>query len=160
MVKAIKRALVHVRTCNGVDKGRPGGKVLSLGERANCYHGHKMTKENTFRYRGRIWCRRCRADSRKRSRGNRARHGHGVVTVSRKVAPKIKATRKATRKIAAVKVKATPKRAVKATVAAQLAVMAAREAVKVKGKAARKSTGDPVLDAAIQRNVAAGVKVA
>ena len=74
------------RTANGIVKGRPGaGKVLSLGERKTCYVGHKMTKDNTFTYTrlrrklengrvdpkdhpsARIWCRICRAISRKGS---------------------------------------------------------------------------------------------
>ena len=74
------------RTANGIVKGRPGaGKVLSLGERKTCYAGHKMTKDNTFTYTrlrrklengrvdpkdhpsARIWCRICRAISRKGS---------------------------------------------------------------------------------------------
>ncbi len=68
----------HKPTCNGIFKGRPGaGKVLSLGERKTCYAGHKMTPENTFKYRAklangkraaaRLWCRKCRTASRKRS---------------------------------------------------------------------------------------------
>lgn len=60
-------------TINGVIKGRPGkGKVLSLGERRTCYHGHRMSDDNVFTYQGRIWCRRCRAESRKRSKAKRA----------------------------------------------------------------------------------------
>ena len=74
------------KTANGIVKGRPGaGKVLSLGERKTCYAGHKMTKDNTFTYTrlrrklengrvdpkdhpsARIWCRICRAISRKGS---------------------------------------------------------------------------------------------
>lgn len=59
---------VHKLTCNGVEKGRPGkGRVLSLGQRKTCYAAHKMTDENTFTYKGREWCRKCRAASRKRS---------------------------------------------------------------------------------------------
>ncbi len=78
-------------TANGIVKGRPGaGKVLSLGERKSCYAGHKMTKDNTFRYTKpvtrlanghvdrkapkpteRIWCRTCRAVSRKGSHTRR-----------------------------------------------------------------------------------------
>lgn len=66
-------------TANGIIKGRPGkGRVLSLEQRARCYHGHKMTDENTFRYTAkrvkgqpkpieRAWCKKCRADSRKSS---------------------------------------------------------------------------------------------
>lgn len=73
----------HKPTINGVIKGRPGkGKVLSLGQRARCYAGHRMTPENTFRYTAkatkqtpkpleREWCKRCRADSRKRSQVKR-----------------------------------------------------------------------------------------
>lgn len=55
-------------TINGIVKGRPGkGRVLSLGQRAFCYAKHRMTDENTFRYHKRIWCKTCRAASRKRS---------------------------------------------------------------------------------------------
>ena len=73
----------HKPTINGVIKGRPGkGKVLSLGQRKRCYAGHSMTPENTFRYTAkatkhtpkpleREWCKRCRADSRKRGRVRR-----------------------------------------------------------------------------------------
>lgn len=70
----------HKPTINGVIKGRPGkGKVLSLGQRKTCYAKptHRMTEDNIFRYTPkstennpkpleRGWCRRCRADSRKR----------------------------------------------------------------------------------------------
>lgn len=70
----------HKPTCNGVIKGRPGkGKVLSLGQRRRCYANHAMTPDNTFKYTPkptesnrkpleREWCKRCRTDSRKRSR--------------------------------------------------------------------------------------------
>lgn len=59
---------VHKPTCNGIQKGRPGkGKVLSLGERKQCYAKHAMSEENTFTYKGRIWCKKCRTASRKRS---------------------------------------------------------------------------------------------
>ncbi len=73
----------HKPTVNGVIKGRPGkGKVLSLGQRKRCYAKHEMTPDNTFRYTAkatkanpnpleREWCKRCRADSRKRSRVKR-----------------------------------------------------------------------------------------
>ncbi len=68
---AKKTTSIHKPTCNGIQKGRPGkGKVLSLGQRRNCYakpSPHAMTEENTFRYKGRIWCRKCRAASRRRS---------------------------------------------------------------------------------------------
>ncbi len=65
---AKKTTGVHKPTCNGILKGRPGkGKVLSLGQRKRCYAAHAMTEENTFTYKGREWCRKCRADSRRRS---------------------------------------------------------------------------------------------
>ncbi len=67
---AKKTTSIHKPTCNGIQKGRPGkGKVLSLGQLRNCFATpkHAMTEENTFRYKGRIWCRKCRAASRKRS---------------------------------------------------------------------------------------------
>ncbi len=86
-----KAKVQEQRTPNGIIKGRPGaGKVLSLGERKSCYAGHAMSKENTFRYtkpvarlengridrkahkpEERIWCRKCRAISRKGSRTRR-----------------------------------------------------------------------------------------
>lgn len=63
---------IHKPTCNGIQKGRPGkGRVLSLGQRKQCYAKHPMTDANTFTYKGRIWCKKCRADSRKRSRVKR-----------------------------------------------------------------------------------------
>ncbi len=74
-----KEKVVGTPTANGIIKGRPGkGRVLSLEQRASCYHGHKMTEANTFRYTAkrvkgqpkpieRAWCKKCRADSRKNS---------------------------------------------------------------------------------------------
>ncbi len=65
---AKKTTSIHKPTCNGIQKGRPGkGKVLSLGQRKRCYVSHAMTDANTFTYKGRQWCRKCRADSRRRS---------------------------------------------------------------------------------------------
>ncbi len=73
----------HKATVNGVVKGRPGkGRVLSLGQRKQCYHGHKMTEDNTFRYTKkptqatpkpieREWCKRCRGISRVASAARR-----------------------------------------------------------------------------------------
>jgi hypothetical protein len=69
----------HKLTVNGIVKGRPGkGKVYTLGQRAACYASHRMTPENTFTYTAkptkatpkpleRVWCKRCRTASRKRS---------------------------------------------------------------------------------------------
>lgn len=65
---AKKTTAVHKPTCNGITKGRPGkGRVLSLGQRKTCYAKHAMTPDNTFTYKGREWCRKCRAASRRRS---------------------------------------------------------------------------------------------
>lgn len=74
-----KTEVIGTPTANGIVKGRPGkGRVLSLEQRKNCYAGHRMTEENTFRYTAkrvkgkakpieRAWCRKCRAISRKSS---------------------------------------------------------------------------------------------
>ncbi len=74
-----KKEIIGTPTANGIIKGRPGkGRVLSLEQRKSCYHGHKMTEANTFRYTAkrakgapkpieRAWCKKCRADSRKNS---------------------------------------------------------------------------------------------
>ena len=74
-----KTEIIGTPTANGIVKGRPGkGRVLSLEQRKNCYAGHRMTEENTFRYTAkrvkgkakpieRAWCRKCRAISRKSS---------------------------------------------------------------------------------------------
>jgi hypothetical protein len=75
----------HKPTVNGIVKGRPGkGRVLSLGQRKVCYNKptHRMDDDNIFRYTAkatkatpapleRIWCKRCRALSRKRSQVKR-----------------------------------------------------------------------------------------
>lgn len=74
-------------TINGIVKGRPGkGKVLSLGQRKTCYAGHSMTKDNIFAYHERIWCRRCRADSRNRSHGKRLAEAKAMAKAQRKTA--------------------------------------------------------------------------
>lgn len=85
----------HKPTCNGVIKGRPGkGRVLSLGQRKVCYANHRMTPENTFRYTAkptkaqpkpleRVWCKRCRAASRKRSRVKRLAEAVKVARLQR-----------------------------------------------------------------------------
>jgi hypothetical protein len=88
----------HKPTCNGVVKGRPGkGRVLSLGQRANCYNKppHRMDEENTFRYTSkptaknkkpleRQWCKACRALSRKRSQVKRMAEAKARVAAQRK----------------------------------------------------------------------------
>ncbi len=83
-----KKTAVHKPTCNGILKGRPGkGKVLSLGQRKNCYAkptAHAMTEENTFPYKGRIWCRKCRAASRKRSVAKRLAEAKQLATIKAK----------------------------------------------------------------------------
>jgi hypothetical protein len=88
----------HKLTVNGVKKGRPGkGRVLSLEQRKRCYAQHAMTEENTFRYTSkateknsnplqRAWCKRCRADSRKRSRAKRLLEAKAVARQQRKEA--------------------------------------------------------------------------
>ena len=76
-------APVAIKTTNGVVKGRPGkGRVYTLGQRKTCYAGHPMVGDNVFAYcpkrpdgtRGaeRVWCKKCRALSRKRSALRRA----------------------------------------------------------------------------------------
>ncbi len=82
---AKKTAAVHKPTCNGIVKGRPGkGRVLSLGQRKTCYASHKMTEENTFVYKGREWCRKCRAASRKRSVVKRLAEAKRLATIKAK----------------------------------------------------------------------------
>lgn len=88
----------HKPTCNGVYKGRPGkGRVYTLGQRKACYAKHAMTEDNTFRYTPkptkatpkpleRTWCKRCRADSRKRSRAKRLLQAKAVARQTRKEA--------------------------------------------------------------------------
>ena len=88
-------APVATKTANGVVKGRPGkGRVYTLGQRKVCYAGHPMTPANTFVYcpkladgkRGaeRVWCRKCRALSRKRSAASRAGRMAEAVAGERK----------------------------------------------------------------------------
>ena len=84
---AKKTTAVHKPTCNGIVKGRPGkGRVLSLGQRKSCYASpkHAMTEENTFTYKGRIWCRKCRADSRRRSVVKRLAEAKRLATIKAK----------------------------------------------------------------------------
>ena len=81
--KTKETKIIGTPTANGVIKGRPGkGRVLSLEQRKNCYAGHRMTADNTFRYTAkrikgkpkpieRAWCRKCRATSRKSSADQR-----------------------------------------------------------------------------------------
>jgi len=80
-----KTTAPHKPTCNGVIKGRPGkGKVLSLGERKRCYDGHSMSDENTFTYKGRQWCRKCRKASRLRSRLKRLAEARALAVAKAK----------------------------------------------------------------------------
>lgn len=112
-----KTTETHKPTCNGIQKGRPGkGKVLSLGERKFCYATpkHAMTEENTFRYTAktkgateREWCRKCRADSRKRSRVKRLAEAKALA------ATKAKEDRKAIKEATAKASKPKAKRAAK-----------------------------------------------
>ncbi len=106
-----KKTAVHKPTCNGIRKGRPGkGRVLSLGQRKNCYASpkHAMTEENTFTYKGRMWCRKCRAASRKRSVVKR------LAEAKRMAAIKAKEDRAAIRTATATAT-AEPKKRAKAT---------------------------------------------
>lgn len=85
----------HKPTVNGIVKGRPGkGRVLSLGQRRRCYAQHAMDEDNTFRYTPkatkaqpkpleRAWCKRCRADSRKRSRAKRLLEAKAAARLQR-----------------------------------------------------------------------------
>lgn len=105
---AKKTTAVHKPTCNGITKGRPGkGRVLSLGQRKRCYASpaHAMTDENTFSYKGRVWCRKCRAASRKRSVVKRLAEAKRLALIKgREDRAAIKAaTGKATRKRSAKK---------------------------------------------------------
>ncbi len=80
-----KKTAVHKPTCNGITKGRPGkGRVLSLGQRKRCYASHAMTEENTFTYKDREWCRKCRAASRKRSVVKRLAEAKRLATIKAK----------------------------------------------------------------------------
>lgn len=103
----------HKPTCNGIFKGRPGkGKVLSLEQRKRCYAGHAMTPENTFRYRAKIadstkrkpvraWCKKCRADSRKRSVAKRLESARAEATGKAERNAKAHARRATKREMAA-----------------------------------------------------------
>ena len=99
----------HKPTVNGIFKGRPGaGKVLSLEQRKRCYAGHAMTPDNTFRYRAKIegstkrkpvraWCKKCRADSRKRSVAKRLESARAEATAKSERNAKARARRVAKR---------------------------------------------------------------
>ena len=101
MTTKIKETATHKPTCNGIVKGRPGkGRVLSLEQRKRCYASHPMTEENTFLYNGRAGCKKCRADSRTRSRVKRIAEAKALALAKAKEDRKAlkEATAKATDK--------------------------------------------------------------
>ena len=158
------------RTANGIVKGRPGaGKVLSLGERKTCYANHKMTKDNTFIYTrprrklengrvdpkdhpsARIWCRICRAISRK---------GSHVRRVAAEAIEERKASRTARATVEAGMTKGKARKARPAPVKASEGKATAKPKATAKTKPARKAsaTAKPKATASTPKTRAATVK--